>query len=178
MAIYNDSRLFGSFEIVQNNDQRTLYEIKNLGQLPLDVDVQALHSRLKRKNISIKSILLDQSLILGIGNIYADEALHQAKIYPMTKCNQISLTKLKELLQAAGNIMNDSIALGGSSVHTYQSVNSASGSYQHKLKVYGRGKKVCLSCNRAEIKKVKLDFKQNGRGTSYCPKCQKETNEQ
>ncbi|SJZ43873.1 bifunctional DNA-formamidopyrimidine glycosylase/DNA-(apurinic or apyrimidinic site) lyase [Mycoplasmopsis verecunda] len=175
--IYNDSRMFGSFEIIPANDNRDIYQIKNLGKLPLDVDVQALFNKIQKKNISIKSILLDQSLVLGIGNIYADEALHKAKINPMIKCNKITLHQLEELLQYAGEIMNNSIKMGGSSVHTYTSVNSQKGTYQNELKVYGKCGKLCSTCKKSKIKKVKLDYKQNGRGTSFCPNCQPEENE-
>lgn len=174
---YNDTRMFGSFEIIPKEDQRPLEEIKNLAKLPREVDVEELHKKLQKRNKSIKSILLDQSLVLGIGNIYADEALFASKIYPMQKCNTISLEKLKELLTNAHEIMDTSLKLGGSSVRTYASVNGTSGSYQDLLKVYGKADQICSRCKKAAIVKVKLDFKPNGRGTSYCPNCQKEQND-
>ncbi|MFV8418677.1 bifunctional DNA-formamidopyrimidine glycosylase/DNA-(apurinic or apyrimidinic site) lyase [Mycoplasma sp. 005V] len=176
VMIYNDARMFGSFEIIPASDTRSIYEIKNLAQLPHQVNVDELWNKLQRKNISIKAILLDQSLVLGVGNIYADEALHRVKMYPMLKCNKVSKARLAELLQAAGDIMNDSVAHGGSSVHTYVSVNSKRGTYQNKLEVYGKDGKLCSTCKLSLIKKVKLDYKQNGRGTSFCPNCQKEVN--
>ncbi|MFV8467478.1 bifunctional DNA-formamidopyrimidine glycosylase/DNA-(apurinic or apyrimidinic site) lyase [Mycoplasma sp. 46852] len=176
VMIYNDARMFGSFEIIPSSDTRSIYEIKNLAKLPLEVDVDALWNKLQHKNISIKAVLLDQSLVLGVGNIYADEALYRIKMYPMLKCNKVSKTRLAQLLQAAGDIMNDSVAHGGSSVHTYVSVNSKRGSYQNKLKVYGKDGQLCSTCRHSLIKKVKLDYKQNGRGTSFCPNCQKEIN--
>ncbi|TNK83683.1 bifunctional DNA-formamidopyrimidine glycosylase/DNA-(apurinic or apyrimidinic site) lyase [Mycoplasmopsis pullorum] len=174
VMIYNDSRQFGGFELVDESDKRSIYEIKKLAQLPGDIDVDELYKKLQRKNISIKSVLLDQSLVLGIGNIYADEALFKSKIYPMTKCNQVSKKELAILLKNAQEIMDQSIKFGGSSVHTYQSVNSTKGTFQNQLRVYGRAGEVCLSCGKSNIIKVKLDFKANGRGTSYCPNCQKE----
>ncbi|TNK81806.1 bifunctional DNA-formamidopyrimidine glycosylase/DNA-(apurinic or apyrimidinic site) lyase [Mycoplasmopsis pullorum] len=174
VMIYNDSRQFGGFELVDESDKRSIYEIKKLAQLPGDIDVDELYKKLQRKNISIKSVLLDQSLVLGIGNIYADEALFKSKIYPMTKCNQVFKKELAILLKNAQEIMDQSIKFGGSSVHTYQSVNSAKGTFQNQLRVYGRAGEVCLSCGKSNIIKVKLDFKANGRGTSYCPNCQKE----
>ncbi|MFV8477590.1 bifunctional DNA-formamidopyrimidine glycosylase/DNA-(apurinic or apyrimidinic site) lyase [Mycoplasma sp. VS410B] len=176
VMIYNDARMFGSFEIIPSSDTRNIYEIKNLAKLPHEVDVDALWNKLQHKNISIKAVLLDQSLVLGVGNIYADEALYRIKMYPMLKCNKVSKTRLAQLLQAAGDIMNDSVAHGGSSVHTYVSVNSKRGSYQNKLKVYGKDGQLCSTCRHSLIKKVKLDYKQNGRGTSFCPNCQKEIN--
>lgn len=72
---YNDARMFGGFDFIPSDDQRDLSQIKKLANLPIDVDVEQLFNKLKRKNISIKSVLLDQSLVLGIGNIYADESL-------------------------------------------------------------------------------------------------------
>ncbi|QGZ97288.1 DNA-formamidopyrimidine glycosylase [Mycoplasma sp. NEAQ87857] len=177
VLIYNDSRTFGSFEIYNANDTRTIYQIKNIALLPKDVDVDQLYDRLQRKNISIKAALLDQSLVLGIGNIYVDETLHFEKVYPMTKCNKISKEKLAQILQTAQRIMDESIKLGGSTVNSYKSVNGIDGKYQLKLKAYGRAGLKCLSCHRYNIIKVKLDFKSNGRGTSYCPNCQKEEDE-
>ncbi|MGZ9800433.1 bifunctional DNA-formamidopyrimidine glycosylase/DNA-(apurinic or apyrimidinic site) lyase [Mycoplasma sp. AC1221] len=174
VLVYNDSRMFGSFEIIENTDKRSLYQIKNLGLLPADTDVDRLFEKLKHKSISIKKVLLDQSLVLGIGNIYADESLHRSKIYPMTPANKICKQELKTLLMNAQMIMNDSIVKGGSSVHTYSSVNGITGKFQNDLYVYGREKKQCLQCKKTDIIKVKLDFKENGRGTSYCPTCQKE----
>ncbi|MGZ9762434.1 DNA-formamidopyrimidine glycosylase [Mycoplasma sp. 394] len=176
VLVYNDSRMFGSFEIIENTDKRSLYQIKNLGLLPADTDVDKLFEKLRHKSISIKKVLLDQSLVLGIGNIYADESLHRSKIYPMTPANKISKQELKTLLMNAQKIMDDSIVKGGSSIHTYSSVNGITGKFQNDLCVYGREKKQCLQCKKTDIIKVKLDFKENGRGTSYCPNCQKEKN--
>ncbi|QNM93488.1 bifunctional DNA-formamidopyrimidine glycosylase/DNA-(apurinic or apyrimidinic site) lyase [Mycoplasma sp. Pen4] len=177
VMIYNDARMFGAFDIIEKDDTRDLYTIKNLAHLPGEVDVDALYAKTQKKRVSIKKILLDQSLVLGIGNIYADETLHLAKIYPMTKCNLISKEQLKELLNIAQKIMDKSIELGGSSVQTYTSVNGVVGSYQHYLNVYNRQGKTCRTCKRAEIVKVRLDNAPNGRGTSYCPNCQREVNE-
>ncbi|AWX69781.1 bifunctional DNA-formamidopyrimidine glycosylase/DNA-(apurinic or apyrimidinic site) lyase [Mycoplasmopsis anatis] len=173
---YNDTRMFGSFEIIDKEDKRSLYEIKNLAQLPGDVNVDELYKKLQKRTKSIKSILLDQSLVLGIGNIYADETLHKEKVYPMTKCNLISKNKLQKILKSAQEIMDQSINAGGSSVNSYKGVNGKIGTFQNKLFVYGRFNLTCLQCNKEKLIKVKLDFKDNGRGTTYCPRCQKEGN--
>ncbi|QKT05570.1 bifunctional DNA-formamidopyrimidine glycosylase/DNA-(apurinic or apyrimidinic site) lyase [Mycoplasma sp. OR1901] len=174
VLVYNDSRMFGSMEILESEDQRSIYEIKNLAFLPDNVDVDLLFEKLKRKTISIKKVLLDQSLVLGIGNIYADESLHMTKIYPMTPANKITKNELKELLHNAQIIMDESILHNGSTVNSYASVNGVVGEFQNLLKVYGRENEICLTCQKDKIVKVKLDFKPNGRGTSYCPYCQKE----
>lgn len=172
---YNDTRKFGSFEIIDASlKDKSVHELKNLAQLPAFVNVDELYAKLQKSNKSIKTILLDQSLILGIGNIYADESLYHCNVFPMTKAKDISKNKLKEILQAAQEIMDASIVRGGSSVHSYKAVNGVVGTFQNELKVYGQAKKVCLKCKKSEIKKVKLDFKPNGRGTSYCPVCQKD----
>ncbi|MCU4706917.1 bifunctional DNA-formamidopyrimidine glycosylase/DNA-(apurinic or apyrimidinic site) lyase [Mycoplasma sp. CSL7503-lung] len=174
VLVYNDSRMFGSFEILPSEDQRSIYEIKNLAFLPESVDVDALFNKLKRKTVSIKKVLLDQSLVLGIGNIYADESLHMTKIYPMTPANKITKNELEQLLINAQKIMDQSIIHNGSTVNSYASVNGVSGEFQNFLKVYGRENQICNTCQSDKIVKVKLDFKPNGRGTSYCPTCQKE----
>ncbi|MEA4134200.1 bifunctional DNA-formamidopyrimidine glycosylase/DNA-(apurinic or apyrimidinic site) lyase [Mycoplasma sp. 2704] len=172
--VFVDPRMFGSIEYFANTDKRSVYEIKKLAKLPKDVDVDALYEKLQRKNISIKAALLDQQLVLGIGNIYADESLFASKIYPMTKCNKLTKEQLKELLKNVQIIMDDSIKAGGSTVHTYASVNGVVGHYQNYLRVYSRANKRCLVCKEGIVQKVKLDFKPNGRGTSFCPVCQKE----
>ncbi|UUM19565.1 MULTISPECIES: DNA-formamidopyrimidine glycosylase [unclassified Mycoplasma] len=172
---YNDTRKFGSFEILDPSENDvSIHELKNLAQLPAFVDVDQLYNKLQKSNKSIKTILLDQSLILGIGNIYADESLYHCNIFPMTKAKDLSKEQLKNLLNTAQEIMDQSIVAGGSSVHSYQSVNGVIGTFQNELKVYGKAKSVCMKCKRSEIVKVKLDFKPNGRGTSYCPVCQKD----
>ncbi|VEU70814.1 bifunctional DNA-formamidopyrimidine glycosylase/DNA-(apurinic or apyrimidinic site) lyase [Mycoplasmopsis glycophila] len=173
VMIYNDARQFGGFELIKNDNTKTLVEIKKLAELPGKIDVDELYQKLQKKRISIKSVLLDQNLILGIGNIYADEALFAANVYPMRKCNEVTKDELKTILENAQKIMDESIKHGGSSVHTYQSVNSKQGTYQDKLKVYGKGEKKCPKCKDGFFKKVKLDFKENGRGTTFCPICQK-----
>ncbi|UUD35851.1 DNA-formamidopyrimidine glycosylase [Mycoplasmopsis citelli] len=172
---YNDTRKFGSFEILDASlNDKSIHEIKNLAQLPAFVDVEQLYQKLQKSSKSIKTILLDQSLILGIGNIYADESLYQCNIFPMTKAKDISKEQLAQLLKTAQEIMDQSIVAGGSSVHSYKAVNGVVGTFQNELKVYGKAKSVCLKCKKSEIVKVKLDFKPNGRGTSYCPVCQKD----
>ncbi|MCU9939572.1 hypothetical protein NW739_02060 [Mycoplasmopsis felis] len=98
--------------------------------------------------------------------------MHKTGIYPMTPANQISLEELTNILKNASEIMEKSILRGGSSVHTYSSVNGISGKFQNDLLVYSRDKKECKTCLKDKIVKVKLDFKENGRGTSYCPTCQ------
>ncbi|TDV24458.1 DNA-(apurinic or apyrimidinic site) lyase [Mycoplasmopsis mustelae] len=177
VLVYNDSRMFGSFEVIPASDQRSLFQIKHLGQLPGDTDVEALYAKLRNKTINIKKVLLDQSLVLGIGNIYADECLHLSKVYPMSRAKDITKEKLREILSNAQKVMDASIVKGGSSVHTYSAVNGISGKYQNDLLVYGQDKKMCKQCNQSQIIKVKLDFKENGRGTSFCPHCQKDVDE-
>ncbi|AAZ43858.1 bifunctional DNA-formamidopyrimidine glycosylase/DNA-(apurinic or apyrimidinic site) lyase [Mycoplasmopsis synoviae] len=170
---YNDSRGFGSFETISKENKLSVKEIKNLANLPKDVDIDYLYKKLQNTTRSIKTILLDQKLVLGIGNIYADETLFASKIFPMEKAKNLSKAQLKTLMDNAQRIMDESIKLGGSTVHSYQSVNGIDGKFQQRLKVYGRAKLNCLECG-SFVKKVKLDFKQNGRGTSYCPNCQNE----
>ncbi|WAM08307.1 bifunctional DNA-formamidopyrimidine glycosylase/DNA-(apurinic or apyrimidinic site) lyase [Mycoplasmopsis cynos] len=174
VLVYNDQRIFGSFEIINSNDNRTIFEIKNLAKLPGFIDKKILYQRIHKKNISIKKILLDQSLILGIGNIYADESLFACKINPMKKAKDITYEEFSQLLDQAQKIMDHSIKLGGSTVQNYSSVNGISGKFQNNLMVYGRENQICKVCKIGKIKKVKLDYTSNGRGTTFCENCQKE----
>lgn len=166
--IYNDTRRFGTIELI-DYDVFENPSIKKLAKLPKDLSSSHLHKKLKTKTSFIKTTLLDQTLVLGLGNIYVDETLHAAKISPLRKASSLDKDEIKKILHLAQKIMDKSIEEGGSSVNSYTSVNSEVGKYQNELKVYGRNGLNCLNCKNSELKKIKV----NGRGTTYCEKCQK-----
>ncbi|EFF41213.1 bifunctional DNA-formamidopyrimidine glycosylase/DNA-(apurinic or apyrimidinic site) lyase [Mycoplasmopsis alligatoris] len=165
--IYNDTRRFGTMDLVQG-DLSTFTKISKLANLPNPLDASKIMQKVKNKKIPIKTVLLDQSIVLGIGNIYADEVLFASKINPLSPASNILLKEWKLILQNAKDIMNQSTKQGGSSVNTYGSVNNVQGTFQNELKVYNRATLACLRC------KNKLDkIKVNGRGTTFCAICQK-----
>ena len=122
---------------------------------------------MKSKNRQIKSLLLDQSFICGLGNIYVDEALWHAKIHPLAISSGISNKKMLKLREGIIKVLSDSIKLGGTTIRDYTYNYSYVGNYALNLNVFGKQGKNCVRCN-STIKKDKIAQ----RGTHYCPKCQ------
>ena len=124
-------------------------------------------TNMKSKNRQIKSLLLNQSFICGLGNIYVDEALWHAKIHPLAISSNISNKKLKKLREGIIKVLSSSIKLGGTTIRDYTYDYSYAGNYALNLNVFGKQGDNCIRCNSI-IKKVKIAQ----RGTHYCPKCQ------
>lgn len=166
--IYNDSRQFGTLHLF-DHDPNNEEPLAKLANEPQDIDVDALFEKLKRKTIPIKAALLDQSLVLGLGNIYVNEVLYEAKINPLRAANAISKVELKKLLKISAKIMDKSTELGGTTIDSYESLNKEEGQFQNFLKVHMKDKELCKNC-KTPIKKIKV----GGRGTYFCPTCQKD----
>lgn len=129
---------------------------------------QAVLKKLQRSSRAIKQVLLDQNLISGIGNIYADECLFYAKIHPETPASALSGSQLAKILQAAKDVMLRSLAVGGTSFDSlYVGVNGDAGYFARELAAYGRGGQPCVACGTA-MHTIKVQ----GRSTTYCPQCQ------
>ena len=122
----------------------------------------------KNKKLPIKTVLLDQSIITGIGNIYADEILYLSKINPLTKALDLTDDNLDDIITNTRCVLNNAISLGGTSIHSYKSVDGISGKFQNCLLVHGKEGSSCNVCME-KIVKIKV----GGRGTYYCPNCQK-----
>lgn len=168
--IYEDFRKFGTFFIYKDeNSFKNSQEIKKLGPQPWDKELTPdyLFNIFKHKNLAIKTTLLDQSIICGIGNIYADEICFACKINPKRPVKQLNKSDCKNIIASCKKIMQEAIKHYGTTVFTYKFAPNHSGSFQQYLKVYSRDGQKCKVCG-ASIKKIKL----NGRGTCYCPKCQ------
>ncbi|MCA9350224.1 DNA-formamidopyrimidine glycosylase [Candidatus Saccharibacteria bacterium] len=168
---FNDQRKFGWMKLFQTTELPAISSLAKLGPEPLEAEftekifLSNLHRRLKSK---IKPVLLDQTIISGIGNIYADESLFKAKIHPESIVGQIPQAKLKKLRKAIVEILNYSIEKGGSTSQNYVNAEGKRGNYLDFAAVYGRSKLDCIVC-QAPITKIKLA----GRGTHICLKCQK-----
>lgn len=171
MLSYHDTRQFGTMELVELGQEHTLNSVNKLGYEPFDKELSAdyLFNKAQKKHIAVKQFLLDQTIILGLGNIYVDETLFKAKINPKTPVNKISKKQWEKIIDDSKVILNKAISLGGTSVHSFLATGNVSGKFQNELYVYGRGGEECHVCG-SEIKKIKL----GGRGTHYCPKCQGE----
>ena len=164
---FNDTRQFGTFHLLGDNYLNEK-PISKLGRELEDLDLEWLFKKMSKKRIPIKSSMLDQEIVIGLGNIYVNEALWKVKLNPKTQSNQVSKYKLKELIKESYEIMEDSYRLGGSSIATYSSLDGIKGKYQEKLEVHGKVKKPCSRCEKP-IMKIKV----GGRGTYYCTNCQK-----
>lgn len=172
ILVYNDVRMFGTFEFVELKKETELKGIKKLGLEYSDKKLTPsyLLQKCKNRKQSIKTKLLTQEIFTGLGNIYVDEVLFASKINPLTPAGKINLKQAQDIIEFSIKIMEKSIKYGGSSIKSYTSGKNQKGSYQQFLKVYGRVDLDCLVCKKSKITKTKI----NGRGTYYCPNCQKE----
>lgn len=166
---YNDMRKFGRMRLLVTGTEAKLTSIGKLGPEPNTAafSPQYFIDRLRRKQKNIKSALLDQTVVAGLGNIYVDEVLWRTKIHPLSKSNRIPAKKVAELRHNINEIIAAAIRLHGTTVYTYLDANGHSGDFQKKLQVYGHVGQPCPNCGTT-FKKIKVQ----GRGTTFCPHCQ------
>lgn len=167
--IYNDARRFGLMELTTRKALATHRLLAHLGPEPLSKDFSPayLKEQLLGKKAPIKTVLMDQALVVGVGNIYASEALFLARIHPGTPASKAA--KHSELLvKSIQSVLKDAIASGGSSLRDFVKVSGEAGYFQHRFNVYGKAGKPCISC-RIPVE----SSRQAGRSTFYCPSCQK-----
>jgi len=165
---YSDIRKFGKFKLMKSYQAIKEDVLKKLGPDPTEISRDDFVQLLRGKKGRIKSVLLNQSIIAGIGNIYADEALFEAKIHPLQKVSDISRKKLIKLHQAIQKVLRKAIKAGGSSVDNYRDVDGKSGFFQFYHKVYGREGELCKRCG-TKIKRIII----SQRSAHFCPECQK-----
>ena len=167
--IYNDPRRFGLIDLVDQDKVNNHKMIKNLGPEPLSEEFNAdyLCQKLQNKSINIKTAMMDNSIVVGVGNIYINESLFISGISPLTPAKNLKSDKLEILINNIKNILNKAIKLGGSTLRDYVNLNGNVGEFQNDFKIYGRQNQECISCN-SKIKRIK----QNGRSSFYCEKCQ------
>jgi formamidopyrimidine-DNA glycosylase len=139
----------------------------NIGPEPLTLRPAALHRRLLRTRRPVKVALLDQALVAGIGNIYADEALHLAGISPANPASELTEADARRLSRGIKHVLRKAIRAGGSSIRDYVDGDGQRGGYQTAHRVYGREGKPCATCRRLIVRVVL-----GGRSTHFCPKCQ------
>ena len=167
---YMDTRKFGKMYLIKKEDIDKIGPLKDLGLEPWDDNLNSeyLINKYKNKRLPIKTVLLDQSIIVGIGNIYADEILFLCKINPLKKCNLLNKEECEKIIKYTKEVLENAIKMGGSTIRTYSSVDGVHGLFQNELLVHGKDKGTCPNCNN-KIEKIRV----GGRGTYYCPKCQK-----
>ncbi|WCA22414.1 DNA-formamidopyrimidine glycosylase [Candidatus Phytoplasma oryzae] len=164
---YYDFRKFGRFILFNKQDYLKKKPLNQLAPDPFDINVKNFYNSLKKSNISIKKNLLNQKVISGIGNIYANEILFITRIHPETRSSSLSFKQINSIIKEAKIILLDSIASGGSSISTF-TVLGKKGSFQKKLLVYKKDNTKCCFCSEI-IQRKKID----GRSSYFCIKCQK-----
>lgn len=167
---FHDVRKFGKMHLLDKDNYLKELPLKDMGYEFDDKDLTEnyLYSKLQKKTIPIKTSLLDQSIITGIGNIYDDEILFLSKINPKRKSNTITLKECKKIIDNTNIVLNKAIKLGGTTIKSFTSSEGVHGLFQNELLVHGKKNGVCPKCGEI-LKNIKI----NGRGTYYCDKCQK-----
>ena len=167
---YADVRKFGRMCLVKKDKIEEYEPVAKQGIEPIDdrLSKEYIYEHFKNKKIPIKSLLLDQTIIAGLGNIYADEVAHRAKVNPLKLGSEITLEECENIKVAAKEIIEKAILYGGTTIRSYTSSLGVTGNYQDFLEVHTKEGKKCPCCGTI-IKKEKV----GGRSTYYCPKCQK-----
>ena len=169
--IYNDVRRFGFFLIFENTKFNKIVFLKKLGPEPFSnmFNIKYFEKFVKTRKKNIKNLLMDQTFVSGLGNIYVNEALFLSKIHPLTQCNSLKNKSMKNLISNIKKILKISINRGGSLIKDFKNIHGTSGSFQGLFNVYGRENKNCsrISCN-GKIKKISI----SNRSSFYCTSCQ------
>jgi formamidopyrimidine-DNA glycosylase len=155
-----DPRRFGRLSVT--------HSFQAPGSEPLDVELERFVNLFRKRKTPIKSALLNQKLLSGVGNIYADESLFRADIRPRRRAASLTREDLRRLYLALQEVLKEAIALGGSSVSDYVDADGEEGFFQLQHRVYGREAEPCLVC-KTPIKRIVIA----GRSSHYCAKCQK-----
>lgn len=167
---YHDTRKFGTMDVILYEDVYTNSPITKQGYEPFHSKMTGayLKKQLSNKTIAIKSALLDQTIVSGLGNIYVDEVLFASKILPTTPSNTLSTKQYNLLAKHSELVLQKAVELGGTTIRSYTSSLGITGRFQNELKVHTKVNEPCEVCGTI-IEKIKV----NGRGTYYCKKCQK-----
>ena len=168
-VVFNDRRTFGwlSIEELTNGIPQSALHIA-VDPFDINFDRTAVISRMKSRRAEIKSVLLNQEIMSGVGNIYADESLWRAKIHPESVASDLSVRKIGTLVDAAKKVMSEAIEAGGTSFDAlYVNVNGGSGYFKMSLAAYGQENQPCPRCSH-EIRRISF----TSRSSHFCPKCQ------
>ena len=165
---FNDMRLFGYIKLLTKDELAT--ELEKYGPEPglEELSFDDFKTRIKRRKTNIKAVLLNQKVLAGLGNIYVDESLFRAGIKPTRAANGLKNNELEALYTVVTEILPEAIAMGGTTFNYFSNVDGRKGSFIEKLQVFTKQDTPCPRCGTL-IEKTKL----NGRGTHFCPNCQK-----
>lgn len=171
VLIYNDVRRFGFFKLFENIKLKEITYLKKLGPEPFSVlfCIQYVQKFIKNKKKNIKNLLMDQTFVSGLGNIYVNEALFLSKIHPLRLCSNLERKSIKNLIYNIRKVLKIAINQGGSSIKDFKNVYGKSGNFQQFFNVYGQENKNCsrISC-KGKIKKILI----SNRSSFYCNICQ------
>ncbi len=166
---YLDTRKFGVLLLKKNEELYSTPPLSEVGKEPWEITPEELLKAYRRKKGPLKEALLDQGIMCGLGNIYADEALFATGLHPLKKCPSLSLEDAEAIVRESSRILNMAIVNGGSTIKSYHPREGMDGRMQNALLAYGQAGKPCPKCS-LPLKKIKI----GGRGTTYCPHCQAE----
>ena len=167
---YHDTRKFGRMNLVKKEDLNNVEAIKKQGYEPGDkrLTKEYLYNKIHKKNIPIKTVLLDQTIISGLGNIYVNEVLFASLIHPLKKASLISIDECEMIIYSSNKIIKKAIEMGGTTIKSYTSSLGVTGHFQDYLMVHKREGEACKVCGTT-IECIKI----GGRSSYFCPECQK-----
>jgi formamidopyrimidine-DNA glycosylase len=167
---FNDMRVFGWIRVVKTKEVLDFDFIKKLGPEPFNgLTEEKFKEIVAKSKTAIKVLLMDQTKIGGVGNIYANDALWLAQVDPQRKADSLTSSEQEKLYEAILTVLKKGLELGGASEMAFVSPSGGEGEYQKHFLVYGQAEKTCPRCKKEKIKRVAL----GGRGTFFCPNCQK-----
>ena len=165
---YDDSRCFGILKLSNEKEYQKEEMISKLGPEPFFVnDIDKIINQVKNVKKPIKTTLLDQTVITGLGNIYVDETLYASHIHPLTPANLVNKEEWKKIINNSIEILNTAIKMGGSTIKSYHPGKDIDGNFQTRIKIYGKSGESCPTCGHT-FRFIKV----GGRGTTFCPICQ------
>lgn len=170
VLIYNDPRRFGYFDATQKGQPWSEHaKLQNLGPEPLlsEFAPEYLSQQMKKRILPIKALIMDQRVVVGVGNIYASEALFKAGIRPTRQAKSLKKEEIERLVSEVKVVLRKSIELGGSSISDFHDGDGKDGYFQNSFSVYNRVGQPCLNCGKKIKSKIIV-----GRNTFWCPRCQ------
>jgi len=166
--LFRDVRRFGFLRCLDTGSPLDAAELRRLGPEPLDMSAEEFAGRLSGRTGRLKSLLLDQTFLAGVGNIYADEILFRARLHPLSKASGLTAKRTAGLFAAVKDTLKAAVAAGGSSIRDYKDADGMDGLFQNDHRVYGRKGEPCPRCG-AKIRRLVI----GGRSSFFCPRCQR-----
>lgn len=163
---FRDARKFGKVKLLRAG--ATEERLDALGPDALGLTAEHLLAACRRRRAAIKSVLLDQSVTAGVGNIYADEALHRSGIRPTRPANRVTRAQVAALAASVQRVLQEAVDAGGSTFSDYRAPDGSAGGFQRRWQVYGRTEEPCVTCNTLIVRQVI-----GQRSSHYCPQCQR-----